>query len=80
MPKKKYVRGGTSKYFITQNGRKIDRKEFDESNKEYKRLTYERLTIRIRKDDTEVLQKLESVKSKNNYILELIRKDIKASE
>lgn len=79
MPKKEY-KSGTKKYYIDKDGYKRDRKEYDRINNEYKKRTYERLTIRIRKDDTEVLEKLESVESKNNYIVELIRADIKASK
>lgn len=78
--KKEYVRGGNKGIFVTKDGYLVDRIKFNEQNKKYKKETYEKLTVRIRKDDTEVLKKLESVKSKNNYILELIRKDIKASK
>lgn len=79
MPKKVY-KSGTKKYYIDKDGYKRDRKEYDRINNEYKKRTYERLTIRIRKDDEEVLEKLDSVESKNNYIVELIRADIKASK
>ena len=64
-------------FYIDKNGYRRNRKEYDRINNDYKKATYERLTIRIRKDDTEILDKLNSVESKNNYITELIRKDIR---
>ena len=79
MAKKEY-KSGTREYYISKEGYKRDRKEYDRINSEYKKLNYKSVTIRIRKEDFEILQKLNSVKSKNNYILELIRADIKASE
>ena len=79
MAQKEY-KSGTRKYYIDKNGYKRDRKNTDRLVNEYKKRTYERLTIRIRKDDEEVLEKLDSVESKNNYIVELIRADIKASK
>lgn len=46
--------------------------------RKYDKKTYniKHLTLYIRKDDPEVLEKLESVPSKNSYIIGLIRKDI----
>ena len=76
MAKKEY-RSGTKMFYIDKNGYRRNRKEYDRINNDYKKATYERLTIRIRKDDTEILDKLNSVESKNNYITELIRKDIR---
>ena len=78
--KKEYVRGGNRGIFVTKDGYLVDRKRLNELNNKFKKETYERLTIRIRKDDTEILEKLESVENKNKYILDLIRKDIKASK
>lgn len=75
MPKKIY-KTGTKKFYIDKDGYKHDRKNTDRLNSEYKKRTYTSVNIRIRKDDTEVLDKLASVKSKNAYILDLIRKDI----
>ena len=79
MAQKEY-KTGTKRYYVDKNGNKRNRKEVDKKNEEYKKATYERVNVRIRKDDTEVLEKLNSVKSKNNYIVELIRADIKASK
>ena len=79
MAKKEY-KSGTKMFYIDKNGYRRNRKEYDRINNDYKKETYERLTIRIRKDDTEILEKLESVESKNKYILDLIREDIKASK
>jgi len=50
------------------------------NNNNYTRKTYVSCNFRVRKDDKEVLKKLESVPSKNGYIIDLIRKDIKASK
>lgn len=79
MAKKEY-KTGNKYYYISKEGYFRDRKTVDRINNEYKKATYERLTIRIRKDDTEILEKLDSVESKNAYIIELIRNDIKASK
>lgn len=43
---------------------------------EYNRNRYMEIHLRILKDDYEIIKKLESVPSKNKYILELIRQDI----
>lgn len=43
---------------------------------EYNKTKYAEIHLRIPKDDYEVMKKLESVSSKNKYILELIRQDI----
>lgn len=79
MAQKEY-KTGTKRYYVSKTGKKRNRKEVDKKNEEYKKVTYERVNVRIRKDETEVLEKLNSVKSKNNYIVELIRADIKASK
>lgn len=50
------------------------------NNNKYAKKTYLRFMMNVRKDDKEVIKKLESVTSKNGYILDLIRKDIKASK
>lgn len=42
----------------------------------YDKKTYLRLSLLIRKDDTEIINKLESVPSKNGYIINLIKEDI----
>ena len=47
------------------------------ANKKYNLKAYRKYTFRVRKDDTEIIEKLESVSSKNGYITDLIRKDIK---
>lgn len=78
--KKEYVRGGNKGIYVTKDGYLVDRKRANELNRKYKKENYEKLTIRVRKDDEEVLEKLKSVESMNAYILELIRKDIKASK
>lgn len=49
---------------------------FREYDKQFQKETYYKLMIRIRRDDTEVLDKLDSVDSKAQYILRLIREDI----
>lgn len=46
------------------------------SNK-YKKKTYKRYLLQVRKDtQSDIIEKLESVKSKNAYILSLIKKDL----
>ncbi|MBQ1827422.1 MAG: hypothetical protein II126_05560 [Erysipelotrichaceae bacterium] len=54
-------------------------KEFDklEYIKDYNKNNYRNVAIRIRKDNTAVLQKLDSVPSKNSYIISLIEEDIR---
>ena len=47
------------------------------ANHKYDSKTYRIYRFRVRKDDKDVIDKLESVPSKNGYVLELIRKDIK---
>ena len=42
----------------------------------YKKEHYKEVHLFVPKDDYEVIKKLESVKSKNGYILSLIRQDI----
>lgn len=79
MAKKEY-KTGTKRFYIDKDGYKHNRKNTDRLNNEYKKRTYASVNIRIRKDDTEVLEKLASVESKNAYIIDLIRKDIKASK
>lgn len=46
-------------------------------NNQYNKDSYFNVAIRIRKDNTEVINKLNSVKSKNAYIIDLIEQDIK---
>lgn len=75
MAEKKYKRG-TKKYVIGTDGYKRDRKTMNKNQWEYKQKTYQAFTFRIRKDDTEILEKLDSVPNKTEYILNLIRKDI----
>lgn len=50
------------------------------NNNVYAKKTYLRFMMNVRKDDKDVIKKLESVPSKNGYIIDLIRKDIKASK
>lgn len=54
---------------------KWKKNKIDYSNN-YNKQAYTNLSIRIRKDNTEVLKQLESVPSKNAYIVYLIEKDI----
>lgn len=54
---------------------KWKKNKIDYSNK-YNKQAYINLSIRIRKDNIEVLKQLESVPSKNAYIVYLIKKDI----
>lgn len=44
---------------------------------EYNHANYIQVNIRVKNDDDVIIDKLNSVKSKNAYILDLIRKDIK---
>ena len=50
------------------------------NNNVYAKKTYLRFMMNVRKDDKDVIKKLESVPSKNGYIIDLIRKDIKTSK
>ena len=43
---------------------------------DYNKHAYINLSLRIRKDNTKILEKLESVPSKNAYIISLIEQDI----
>ena len=47
------------------------------ANKKYDQKTYTRVTIMVRKDDAEMLAWLDGQESKNGYILNLIRADMK---
>lgn len=78
MAKKEY-KSGTKEYYLV-NGEKRNRKKVDSNNKKYKEKTYSIVRLLIRKEETEVLEKLESVDSKTKYIVDLIKKDIKASK
>lgn len=42
----------------------------------YAQKTYRQVLLKIRNDNIKVIKKLESVKSKNSYIIGLIEKDI----
>lgn len=42
----------------------------------YKAKTYKRFRFRVRLDDTEVIEKLNSIENIQGYIVNLIRKDI----
>lgn len=55
--------------------------EFDQNKyiADYAKSHYKRIELRIRFDELEVIKKLESVPSKNAYIVELIKNDIKKS-
>lgn len=57
------------------------KKSKNESNYKYKKENCVQFAIRINKKyDQDVLQKLESVDNKRQYILNLIRKDIESSD
>lgn len=51
----------------------INKKKYINS---YNSSNYTQVILRIKKDDIDIINKLNSVESKNNYITELIRKDI----
>lgn len=53
------------------------KKEYIKKNNESVKRIYKSFQIRVRRDDEEVLDKLNSVESMNGYILDLIRKDIR---
>lgn len=79
--KSKDYKSGSKKYIIGTDGYKRNRKTINRINNDYKRKTYKSIMLRMRYDeDEDVLAKLESVESKKDYIVDLIRKDIKASE
>lgn len=80
MAKRKQYSTGTKKYYIDENGYKHDRKTRDKLTNEYKARTYHRVALLIRKEETDVIKKLESVESKTQYIIDLIKKDIEASK
>ncbi len=48
----------------------------DEYKDKYIKGIYEEITLKIRKDDSLVLKKLENCENVNKYILDLIREDI----
>lgn len=79
MAKKEY-KNGSKRYIVGTDGYRRNRKNVQNWNNKYKAETYKRIALLVRKDDTEVIEKLESVESKNAYIIDLIRKDIKASK
>ena len=81
MAEKKEYKSGNRIYYIDKYGQKTKRKNKDKVNNEYKARTYQRVTIIVRKDDEkDVIDKLESVESKTQYNINLIRKDIDASK
>ncbi len=59
--RKEYVRGGNRGIYVTKDGYLVDRKRANELNRKYKKETYERLTIRVRKDDSKIPDKLNRV-------------------
>lgn len=79
MAEKKEYKTGTKDYYLV-NGEKRNRKKVDANNRKYKEKTYSIVRLLIRKEETEVLEKLNSVESKTQYIINLIRKDIEASK
>lgn len=79
MTKKEY-KSGTKQFYIDNLGHKTNRKNKDRINNEYKARTYTRVSVLIRREDKDVIEKLESVESKTQYIVDLIRKDIEASK
>ena len=80
MAEKKEYKTGTRRFYVSKSGLKKPRKEADKKNNEYKRDNYKQIKFLVKKDDTEVLEKLDSVPNKAEYILRLIRKDIEASK
>lgn len=57
-------------------------KEFNQLEyiKDYDKNNYKHYHIKVRLDDVEVIKKLEEVESKNGYIIDLIKKDIKKNK
>ena len=53
------------------------RQQLRKARDKYNAKTYHNFLIHVRKDDEEILTKLKSVDSRNGYILDLIREDIK---
>lgn len=50
-------------------------------NKQYKKETYKEYMLRLNKNtDADVIEKIENVESKRNYIIDLIRADILANK
>ena len=46
-------------------------------NNQYKKETYKEYTLRLNKNtNADVIEKIENVENKRNYIIDLIRKDI----
>ena len=56
---------------------KAKNKKYADYKNLFNKTNYKNVAIRIRKDNINVIQKLESVTSKNAYIISLIEKDIK---
>ncbi len=56
---------------------KKEKFDFKKYNDEYKKNHYKRIMINIPLKDDEVINKLNSVPSKSNYIYQLIKDDIK---
>lgn len=49
-------------------------------NNQYKKKTYKEYMLRLNKNtDADIIEKIENVESKRNYIIDLIRKDILAN-
>ena len=57
-------------------------KEFNQTEyiKQYEKENYKHYHIKVRLDDKEVINKLNEVESKNGYIIDLIKKDIKKNK
>ena len=53
------------------------REQLRKARNKYNAKTYYNFIVHVRNDDDEILEKLKSVDSRNGYILELIRDDIK---
>lgn len=47
--------------------------------KDYDKQKYKKILVRIPYDEIDILNKLDQVKSKNGYILDLLKQDIKKS-
>lgn len=67
---------GSKKYIIGTDGYKRNRKAVQKYQQERHKKVYQKISLLIRKEDTDILDKLNSVENKKDYILGLIRKDI----
>lgn len=57
------------------------KKHKNQYNNQYKKKTYKEYMLRLNKNaDVDVIEKIENVENKRNYIIDLIRKDILANQ